>query len=75
MTQTAVITGASGFLGRQVLQAFKQAGWNAVGTAYSRANPPSLREVDLSEQAAVESLLDEVRYAIPSHPGDTRAMS
>lgn len=65
MTQTAVITGASGFLGRKVFQAFNRAGWNVVGTAYSRANPPTLLKVDLSEQAAVETLLDEVKYGHP----------
>ena len=65
MTQTAIVTGASGFLGRQVLQKFKSAGWNAVGTAFSRADPPLLLKVDLSKQAAVESLLDQVKYAHP----------
>lgn len=60
MTRTALITGASGLLGRKVLQAYERAGWNAVGTGLSRATPPILK-VDLLDQAAVESTLDEVR--------------
>lgn len=60
MSKTALITGASGLLGRKVLQAYERAGWNAVGTGLSRATPPILK-VDLLDQAAIESTLDEVR--------------
>ena len=60
MAKTALITGASGLLGRKVLQAFERAGWNAVGTGLSRAAPPILK-VDLLDQIAIESTLDKVR--------------
>jgi len=63
MARTVIVTGASGFLGRQVLQKFKSAGWNAVGTGFTRANPPSILKLDLSDEAVVSSLLDEVKYA------------
>ena len=61
MTRIAVVTGATGFLGRQVSQAFRSAGWNTVGTGYSRAAPPSILKLDLSDGTAVASLLDEVK--------------
>ncbi|KAG8529830.1 uncharacterized protein KY384_005311 [Bacidia gigantensis] len=62
MAKTAVVTGATGFLGRQVLQVFSSAGWKAIGTGYSRANPPTLHKIDLSDADAVRSLLDEIKY-------------
>ena len=61
MTRTCVVTGATGLLGRQVLQQFKFAGWNTIGTGYSRATPPSVLEVDLSDEIAVERLIEQVR--------------
>lgn len=62
MPQKAVITGASGLLGRQILQAFGEAGWDVVGLGLSRPNPPSIRKLDLSDGPAVLTLLDEERY-------------
>ena len=61
MAKSALITGATGFLGRQVLEAFKSAGWHSVGTGFTRAHPPSILKVDLSVEAAVASMLDEVK--------------
>lgn len=61
MAKTALVTGASGFLGRQVLQAFQSAGWDAVGTGFTRAKPPSILKLDLSDHAAVDSMLDKVK--------------
>lgn len=60
MAKTALVTGASGLLGRKVLEAFERAGWNVVGTGLSRATPP-LRKVDLSDDVAVESTLEQVK--------------
>lgn len=60
MAKTALITGASGLLGRKVLQAFERGGWNAVGTGLSRAKPPILK-VDLFDQVAIESTLEKVK--------------
>ena len=61
MSKRAIVTGASGFLGRQVLQIFKESGWNVVGTGYTRPSPPSIVRVDLSDSKAVTSLLDEFK--------------
>jgi len=61
MTRTALITGASGFLGRQVLQAFKSAGWNTIGTGFTRANPPTILKVNLTDPAEVSKVLEEVK--------------
>ena len=61
--KTALVTGATGFLGRQVFQAFKSAGWSTTGTGFSRADPPSILRADLSDEQAVQSLLEQVKYA------------
>ncbi|KAI4157116.1 MAG: hypothetical protein L6R39_000779 [Caloplaca ligustica] len=67
MANTALVTGATGFLGRQVLQAFENAGWTAVGTGFSRAKPPSTLKLDLEDHAAIESLLDEKKPQVIIH--------
>lgn len=64
MTKTAFVTGATGFLGRQVTRAFDRAGWTAVGSGFSRANPPTILKVDLEDQSAIEAALDETKYAL-----------
>jgi len=61
MAKTALITGASGLLGRQVLKAFQREGWNAVGTGLTRATPPSILKVDLCSKTEIETTLDEVK--------------
>ena len=61
MTKTVLITGATGLLGRQILRAFKSAGWNARGTGFSRAAPPTILKVNLTESAAVSSVISEVK--------------
>lgn len=62
MSQAAlVVTGATGLLGRKVVQAFERGGWKATGTGLSRANPPSILKVDLSDDVAITSVLDEVK--------------
>ena len=57
---SAIITGASGFLGRQVLKDFSDAGWKATGTGFSRASGDILK-VDIQDAAAVTKLFDEVK--------------
>ena len=61
MTRTALITGASGFLGRQVAAAFRAAGWNAIGTGFSRANPPAILKLDLTDLNAVSEVVEKVK--------------
>lgn len=57
---SALITGASGFLGRQVLKAFSDAGYRATGTGFSRASGP-VRKLDIQDAEAVSKLFDEVK--------------
>ena len=60
-TETVIVTGATGLLGREVLKAFQSRKWHAVGTGLSRANPPTIFKVDLSDAQAISALLDEVK--------------
>ena len=61
MSPSALVTGASGLLGRQVLKAFEKAGYKTTGTGYSRASPPKILKVDIQDADEVEKLLDEVK--------------
>ncbi|KAK2865111.1 hypothetical protein FQN49_003903 [Arthroderma sp. PD_2] len=70
MTRTALVTGASGLLGRQVLKAFQQDGsWTVTGQGFTRASPPEILKADLTVAAEVEKLLDDVKCSFTvSHP-------
>ena len=60
--QTAIVTGASGFLGRQVVRAFRlDDEWTVKGIGLSRADGKEILKVDLGDAAAVERVLDEYR--------------
>ena len=61
MPRAAVVTGATGLLGRQVLKAFDSAGWTGVGLGRTRAKPP-LISVDLTDRNAVSKTLDDHKY-------------
>jgi len=60
-----LITGASGFIGSRLLRDLA-AGWEAVGTASSRADP-RLRRLELCEPEQVERTLLELRPAAVVH--------
>lgn len=60
--QTVLVTGATGLLGRQIVRAFEKAGWRTVGTGFSRAGPSSPLKLDLCDAAAVEKVLNDVKY-------------
>jgi len=60
MPKSALITGATGLLGRQVLAAFERESWTAIGTGFTRAQPP-IRALNLNDGADVSKLLDEIR--------------
>ncbi|WEW56218.1 hypothetical protein PRK78_001657 [Emydomyces testavorans] len=62
MIQKALVTGASGLLGRQVLNAFKKDNWEAVGQGFTRAAPPDIVKADLTSAVEIEKLLDEVNF-------------
>lgn len=61
MPPSALVTGASGLLGRQVLKAFESAGYEVTGTGFSRASPPKVVKVDIQQSDEVERLVDAVK--------------
>ncbi|CAD6584071.1 MAG: hypothetical protein ASARMPRED_001588 [Alectoria sarmentosa] len=67
MAKTALVTGATGFLGRQVLISFKSAGFQVVGTGYTRANPPIILKTNLLDSAEISSVLEEVKPDVVVH--------
>ncbi|KAH7135258.1 hypothetical protein B0J11DRAFT_156221 [Dendryphion nanum] len=67
MTKTALITGASGLLGRQVQRAFHLDGWHAVGTGLSRINPPDVVKLDLLDAKEIDQILDHVKPDVVIH--------
>ncbi|KAH8888892.1 NAD(P)-binding protein [Thozetella sp. PMI_491] len=66
-TNTALVTGATGFLGRQVVKAFERQNWTVRGTGFSRADGTSVLKVDLSNAAEVEKALDDVQPQVVVH--------
>ena len=57
----ALITGATGLLGRQVTKAFERKGWKVTGTGYTRASPPSILKVDLTSPDEIAKVLEDVK--------------
>ncbi|KAK6596725.1 RmlD substrate binding domain-containing protein [Botrytis cinerea] len=67
MAKTALITGATGLLGRQVLKVFDRENWNTVGTGFSRAKPPTILKVDLASEPEVAKALNESKPQVVIH--------
>lgn len=65
--KTALVTGATGLLGRQVLKAFARRDWTAKGTGFSRADGVTILKVDLASPDEVEQALDHSRYTTHHH--------
>ncbi|KAK4179831.1 hypothetical protein QBC36DRAFT_59001 [Triangularia setosa] len=59
--KTAVVTGATGLLGRQVLKAFGNNDWTVKGTGFSRADGTDILKVDLGNADELKKVLDEVK--------------
>ncbi|CAH1268493.1 MAT2B [Branchiostoma lanceolatum] len=67
-----LITGASGLLGRALMQEFQGAtGWEVLGLAYSRAGG-RLKKVDLRDQAAVRETVQEFKPDVLIHSAAQR---
>lgn len=60
-TKTALVTGATGLLGRQVVNAFAENDWTFKGTGFSRADGTSILKVDLGNADEVKRALDDVK--------------
>ncbi|KAI1405910.1 NAD(P)-binding protein [Hypoxylon fuscum] len=65
--KTALVTGATGLLGRQVVRAFERSNWNTKGTGYSRADGVSILKVDLVNAEEVATTLDNVKPQVVVH--------
>ncbi|KAI2622118.1 NAD(P)-binding protein [Hypomontagnella submonticulosa] len=65
--KTALVTGATGLLGRQVVRAFERADWSVKGTGYSRADGSSILKVDLVDAQQLEAALDNVKPQVVVH--------
>ncbi|RYP13661.1 hypothetical protein DL765_006791 [Monosporascus sp. GIB2] len=65
--KTALVTGATGLLGRQVVRAFERKQWAVKGTGYSRADGSQILKVDLGNASEIEKVLDEVKPQVVVH--------
>ncbi|KAF2841376.1 RmlD substrate binding domain-containing protein [Patellaria atrata CBS 101060] len=65
--KTALITGGSGLLGREVVKAFDLASWKVVGTALTRTSPPNIVKLDLLDENEIAKILDEVKPDVVVH--------
>jgi S-adenosylmethionine synthetase len=61
MSQRALVTGATGLLGREVVKSFESAGWDVVGAGFSRASPPKVIKLDIRDEREVQTVLDELK--------------
>lgn len=66
--KVALVTGATGLLGRQVARAFARNDWTAKGTGFSRADGVSVLKVDLGDAAEVEEALDATKSVFTPLP-------
>lgn len=58
MPRKALVTGAGGFVGRRLVAAFREAGWEVVAAGRAADGGPAL---DVTDAAAVRRLVDEAR--------------
>ncbi|PBP15425.1 hypothetical protein BUE80_DR013837 [Diplocarpon rosae] len=67
MAKTALVTGATGLLGRQVVKALDRAGWNVHSAGFMRANSPTILKLDLGSEVDVVKSLEEVKPQLVVH--------
>ncbi|KIV92734.1 dTDP-4-dehydrorhamnose reductase [Exophiala mesophila] len=68
----ALVTGATGLLGRAIHSAFTGAGYETTGTGFSRASGSILR-LDIQDEAAVQKVFDEVIPDVVIHSAADRS--
>lgn len=65
VSNTVLVTGGTGLLGRQVVKAFDKANWTVKGTGFSRADGVNILKVDLLDRAQIEKALDDTKCVFP----------
>lgn len=73
MAYSALITGATGLLGREIFNSFKKAGWLTVGQGFSRAKLPTIIKANLEEPDEIIRLLDEAKPQVIVHSAANRS--
>lgn len=58
---TVLITGATGLLGRKVLETFKDKGYPVMGMGYSRAESPQFVKLDLVDRLETQRAIESIR--------------
>ncbi|KAG5920654.1 hypothetical protein E4U42_006139 [Claviceps africana] len=79
-SRTALVTGATGLLGREITNAFRRSpGWTVKGTGYSRADGVDVLRLNLENEdtAELDRLLDETRFPdkVDKNPDAARALN
>ncbi len=71
MAKTALITGATGLLGREAVKAFERGGWDVTGAGFTRASG-SIVKLDLGSESEVAKVLEATKcvllYQAPRRP-------
>lgn len=64
--RTVLITGATGLLGREVLEAFglHRSEWDVKGTGHSRADGVDILRLDLGKEEEICKALDTVKFVV-----------
>ncbi|KHJ36235.1 putative substrate binding domain-containing protein [Erysiphe necator] len=66
MKNKVLITGATGFLGRQMMKSFEQANWEVTGTGLTRAVSPIIK-LDLLDSEAVARIIRIIQPCVVVH--------
>lgn len=65
--KSVLVTGATGLLGREVVNAFRLGGWKVKGTGHSRADGVDVLRIDLTKEDEVARALDEIKPQVIVH--------
>ena len=74
MSKTALVTGATGLLGREVLKQFENDGWKVIGAGFSRASG-NIIKLDLTSQDDVEAALEKHKPSAVVHCKQSNTLS